>query len=395
MMRTSTASLLVSLALGIGCSSSSEPAAPASPLTLTAVPWNPSSVDVGTVQAVAEQDAAVLVFGSKGVQTLASGSLVRSDVSITAWRSAAVVPSADGLSTWMVGVDDGGHVQRIPSDGTPQDVSARYGLAADKVQNVVGMIAVSGSGHVAFLLEDGVALSDGANVTRYHVPARAISASGGRVAIADASAVRIFDQGKETDLKLADAQLVAYDGAGNLLAATTHALYRVSAGSAEKVYDAGGRTIHQLAGAGPNVWLAVDGDLGVWQGGHVAVASGGTLAKDARLVGSASGDIWVLTGGQLLRWSAQVAAGGDDATWNATVQPVYAAVCSNCHSPPGSGKSSSNIDLSTYEAWKARRVTIRARVVAQAGSPTAMPPPKSGYVITDAQRSAIEIWSKP
>ena len=86
---------------------------------------------------------------------------------------------------------------------------------------------------------------------------------------------------------------------------------------------------------------------------------------------------------------------GDETTWNATVQPVFAAVCSNCHSPPGSGKDSSHIDLSTYGAWSTRRPTINGRVVAQAGTPTSMPPPGSGYVLTDAQRAAIAAWSKP
>ena len=71
MMRTlpaiTRAGLLASIVVGVGCSSSSEPPAP-SPLAVTAVAWNPSSVDVGTVQAVAEHDRSLLVFGSKGVQ---------------------------------------------------------------------------------------------------------------------------------------------------------------------------------------------------------------------------------------------------------------------------------------------------------------------------------------
>jgi mono/diheme cytochrome c family protein len=315
---------------------------------------------------------------------------VTSDESITTWKAAAVVPSSNGLSTWMVGVDDAGHVQRVAEEGGPQDVSDRYGLAADKVQSVV-----AGAGRVAFLLEKGVAVSDGANVTRYDVPAHGVAATAGIVAVADGSAVRIFDQGKETDVALPDAQLVTYDATGVLMAATTHGLYRVNGGAAEKVYDAGGRTIHALTSAGTNVWLTVDGDLGLWQGGHVAVATGGTLAADARLVGSASGDVWVVSAGALLRWGAGGGAGGDEATWNTSVQPVYASVCSNCHGPPGSGKTSSNIDLSTYAAWSARRSSVYLRVVTQAGSATQMPPSSSGLTLTDAQRSAIQAWSKP
>jgi mono/diheme cytochrome c family protein len=387
---------LTTAAFVISCGSQSdstevEPTTPApQPLATTAVAWNPSNVDVGTVQAVAEQDTSVVVFGSKGVLTLTSGSLVSSDASITAWQSAAVVPSSDGLSSWLLGVDNAGRLQRITAGAPPIDVSDRYGLANDKVENVA-----AGATHVAFLLDSGVAVTDGANITRYHGTARALAANGTAVAVADGAAIRIFDQGKEADVPLADVQLVAYDGAGNLLAATTHALYQVSGKSAHQVFDAGARTIHALAGAGANVWLSVDGDLGLWKDGHVAVGSGGTLAPDARLIGSASGDVWAITGGQLLRWSGQAAIGGDEATWNATVQPVYAAVCSNCHGPPGSDKSSSNIDLSTYAKWVARRGIIYGRVVTQAGTPMAMPPPSSSFTLTDAQRSAINAWSKP
>jgi mono/diheme cytochrome c family protein len=85
----------------------------------------------------------------------------------------------------------------------------------------------------------------------------------------------------------------------------------------------------------------------------------------------------------------------DEAKWNTTVQPIYAAVCSNCHSPPGSDKSSSNIDLSTYGAWSQRRDAVYTRVVDRAGTAAAMPPPSSGMSITDDQRKAIGAWAKP
>ena len=384
--------LVLVLVLGACSSSASDPAAPApAPLTPSSVTWNPSSVDVGTVQAVAEQDSSLLLFGSKGVLTLTSGSVVSSDDSITTWRSAAVIPSADGLSSWMVGVDDSGHLQRIRTDLPPLDVSARYGLGDEKVTTIA-----AAQGRVAFLLESGVAVSDGANVTRYKAAARAVTASGTLVAVADSGAgtVRVFNQGMEVDVPLADAQLVAYDSGGNLVAATGHALFRITGAQVETLYDGGARSVHGLAASGANVWFTVDGDLGVVQDGRVSLGSGGTLANDARLVGSTSGDVWVL-GAALQRFSAAGGAAGDEATWNSTVQPVYAAVCSNCHSAPGSGKSSSNIDLSTYDAWKGRRATIYQRVVGAAGTPAAMPPPTSAFSLTDPQRAAIAAWAKP
>jgi len=252
----------------------------------------------------------------------------------------------------------------------------------------------SAAGHVAFLLESGVAVSDGANVTRYRTAGRAVTANGALVAVADAAAVRVFNQGQEVDAALPDTQRITYDSGGNLFAATSHALYRITGAHIDQLYDGGGRTIHGLTASGANVWFAVDGDLGLVRDGHVSLGSGGTLANDARLIGSSSGDVWVL-GSALQRFSALVGTSGDEESWISTVQPLYAAICSNCHSAPGSGKSSSNIDLSTYAAWIGRRATIYQRVVGSAATPAAMPPPTSAFSLTDAQRAAIAAWAKP
>ena len=144
------------------------------------------------------------------------------------------------------------------------------------------------------------------------------------------------------------------------------------------------------------MWLAIDTDLARWSEWQLAIATGTSIASDARLAPSASDDVWVVGGGQLQRWSvAATPVDGDEATWTSTVEPVYAAICSSCHSPAGSGKSSSNIDLSRYAAWKERRPRVYARVVEQAGTGNAMPPRGSGLTLMDAQRAAIATWSRP
>ena len=383
------------LAMGIGCAPShadlSPPTGP-SALALTAVAWNPANADVGSVVDVVEQDKTLAIFSSKGVVTFTSGAIASTDAAITEWRSAAAIPSPDGVSTWLVGIDGAGRVRHVTEQASPVDVSNHYGVGSDKVTSVAAT-----AGIVTFVLESGFAVVEGTAVTHYVVPQpRSVATGMGVVAVADGIAVRIFDHGRETDIPLPDAQLVAYDGAGDLLAATSHALYRVSAGSVERLYDVGTRTIHQLGAADSVVWLAIDTDLARWSEWQLAFGTGPAIAPDARLVPSRSGDVWVMSGGQLQRWGvAAPAVDGDEATWTATVEPVYAAVCSNCHSPAGSGKSSSNIDLSTYDAWKERRARIYTRVVGQAGTPSAMPPPSSPVALTDAQRAAIEAWSKP
>jgi len=298
------ASIVFGMGLGCGSSKADLSAPSGSPgIALTPVAWNPANADVGSVVDVVEQDKTLAIFGSKGV-------------------------------------------------------SDRYGLGADKVTSVA-----ASSGIVTFVLESGFAVADGTAVTHYAVPPpRSVATGKGIVAVADGVAVRIFDHGKETEIALPDAQLVAYDDAGRLLAATSHVLYDLSEGSPQRLYDLGARTIHQLGAAGSAVWLAIDTDLARWSEWQLAIATFTTIASDARLAPSASGDVWVVAGGQLQRWSvAATPVDGDEATWTSTVEPVYAAVCSSCHSPAGSGKSSSNIDLSTYAAWKERRPRVYAR----------------------------------
>ena len=363
---------------------------PAAPLTVAPVTWNSGNTDVGQVQAVVEQDKSVSVFGSTGVYVFTGGSLVASDGSVTAWKSAAAIPSADGLTTWTVGVTGDGKVVRVHTDGPVEEVGDRYGVGSDKVQAVVG-----DAGRAAFLFDTGFAVSDGKNVTRYGASGlHSIATSGGFVALAVDGGVRVFENGKETDVGLADAAFVAYDASGALFAATHHGVYKVDGAAATVVYDAGAGTIHDLAAGGSNVWFALDANLGLVTGAQVAVGTGGALAPDARLVGSPTGDVWAESGGQLLRFAAQTGATGDEATWTSTVQPVFVAVCSNCHSAAGTGKDSSGIDLSTYAAWTGRKSKVYTRVITQAGTPSSMPPPTSGLALSDAQKAAIEAWSK-
>ncbi len=362
--------------------------APAAALTLSPVSWNQANADLGTVATVLESGKTTAVFGSNGVQFFAGGVLVATDTVVRAWRVAATVPAADGISTWMIGVDAEGKLLRVRPEAPPEDVTARFGLTSR-------VHALAGAGdRAAFLVEGGFAIADGKNVTRYDASdQRSIATAQGRVAVATERGVRVLEQGRETDIALPGAALVAFDGGGRLFAATPRCVYEISGTTPTLAYDAGSRTVRGLAGAGANVWFAVDGDLGLLVGGKVSVASGGALGPDTRLVGSPSGDVWSTSGGKLSRFSAQVAR-GEEATWIATVRPVHDAICASCHGARGSGKDASNLDLSTYALWGARKAKIRTRVVDQAGTQTAMPPKGAGYTLTADQKAAIDAWSK-
>jgi hypothetical protein len=342
--------------------------------------------------AVAEEGTNVAVFSDAGLAMFANGAPASSDGSVLAWRSAAAIRGTDGAGTWLVGVSGDGHVLRARVGDGPEDVSDRFGLASEKVQLVAG-----GPGApTAFLLEGGVALGDGKNVTRFDATPLAVAASANGAAMADGVGLRLFDAAlHETDIALPDAAFVAYDDAGNLFAATHHALYKIGA-SAELVWDAGARAVKALSGAGGGVWLSVDTELALYKDGKIALTSGAAIAPDANISGSPSGDVWIVAGGVLQRFQAQTGASGDEVLWSSSVRPVYASICNNCHSAPGTaGKDSSGVDLSTYDAWNARRDKIYKRVVEQAGTATAMPPPSSGFSLTDAQRAAIAAWAKP
>jgi hypothetical protein len=402
MRNGSTVGAVVAVTLISACRAGTpaEPEGPsnASTLTLTPVTWNASNVDVGEVTAVAEVGPTFTVFSSTGVTMFTSGAPVASDASITTWSSAGVIPSSDGTTTWILGIGAEGHLHLLRGPSALEDVSDRFGLRDAKVTAVS---TTSGDGMTlpfAFLLERGVAVSDAKRVVRYDDGTdHAVAASKGRVAIASDGVVRVLDaHGREADTSLSDASLVVFDAAGGLVAATHHALYGVDGPTPHLLYDAGSRTIHSVVASGANVWLAIDGDVGLYQGpsGGVATTSTSTFAPDAHLFASPSGDVWVVTAGQLLRFSGKTSS-DDRAKWTSTVQPIYASVCSNCHGPTGSGKDSSGIDLSTYSAWAERRAKVRERVATMAGTPRAMPPPSSPFTLTTDQRSAIDDWARP
>jgi mono/diheme cytochrome c family protein len=100
------------------------------------------------------------------------------------------------------------------------------------------------------------------------------------------------------------------------------------------------------------------------------------------LVASPSGDVWVLTNGAPLRFAVDTGMQTPEALWQATMQPIYVAVCARCHAP---GRILP--DLSTYAGWNANRMKIENSVVRQ-GDP---PMPLDGSM-TSKQRMAVARW---
>jgi mono/diheme cytochrome c family protein len=352
-------------------------------LSVHAVDWNPGKADLGKVAAVADLGNAAALFGDTGLTVLVAGAVSATDASVTAWQGAGVIPAADGEGEWLVGVDGAGHVYSIDAQDQLEDVSGRFGLDGQKVRAVAGL----GASESAFLLDGQIAVADGAKVTRYDLAVGGLAGGKGRLAGVASGAAHVFDlgTGKDSAFALPGAAFVAFDEAGKLVAATSHALYgEDDAGALGELIDLGAATVHGLASSPSGVWVAMDGEVGLLSGSTLGVSSGAALPKDATLAGSSSGDVWAISAGALSRYS--VASAGDESLWTATVEPVFTRVCASCHLPGGTA----NIDLSYYGAWVARRQKVEARVIEK--TPTPMPPVSSGLALTAADVAAIQAW---
>ncbi len=378
---------LVTLALtllsGCGASPFSREGGAVKPLTAHAVEWNHAHADVGPVRAVADSGDTVVLFGDGQATILAGGAVVAIDRSVTRWAAAGTVPAADGNGTWIIGVDAAGRVLRLRNGSAFEPVSDRWGLGRDRV---LGVTAI-GPTTAGFLLASELAVADGHQVTRYPIgPLQSLSGGGGRAALVGDS-LRVFEPQQRTARAFTlpePAALGVMSVGGRLFAATREAVYgEDDSGNLALRFEAPGPTIHGLAAAGERVWFADGAELGTLEKSLVRETTGAKLAANARLVGSPSGDVWALAGDRdLLRFSADpgVAPG-----WDEAMAPVFERSCAACHRSGGSA----GVDLSTREAWTAKREAIQARVVVD----RSMPP--TGHALADADREAIRLWLAP
>jgi mono/diheme cytochrome c family protein len=372
----------LALVTGCGPAPHTRAAGALTPLAVRPVNWNPSGASVGAVRAVADAGNVVAVFGDKGATVLSSGAAVATDTRVTGWASAETIAGADGSARWIVGVDGAGHLYYLRGLSAFDDVSARYGLDGRKV---LGAAMIDAS-HVGFLLEQEIALADGHRVTRYATgPLFALAGGGGRGAGFAKDTIVSFDAATLTSRSypLPDVTRVAVGSDGRVYATTPRAVYASAAdGKLALVYAADADTVHGLAASGAHVWFGDGAELGVVDGDHVAETTGAGLAADAVLAPSSSGDVWVLAAGKLQRFARVDPEPALAVTWNSTLSPIFARVCSSCHQPNGS----SGTDLSTAEAWESERQAIRERVVVS----KTMPP--EGHVLSEEDRKAIEAW---
>lgn len=175
------------------------------------------------------------------------------------------------------------------------------------------------------------------------------------------------------------------DTAGRLVVASTDTLYRESGTTLTKLFVSSEAPLRGLSLSSGVVWLQVGDALAVLAEDGIRIAPSAMLPSDGKLIGSSTGDVWVLSRSTLRRFGEDSGGGADEETWQSTVQPVFTRLCSLCHMPGGSA----NLDLSTYKSWDARRMQLRLRLIEQKPSPM---PPKGAGVLTQDELAAVQAW---
>jgi hypothetical protein len=352
-------------------------------LAVRRVEWNPTRAPLEKIEAVAESGDRTAIFSAGAATVLRGGAVLAVDRDVAGWRRAAgAIPAGDGNGAWLVGIDDHGEPRRLRADSRFERVGARFGLDGAAVSDV----RATGGAGIAFLLENEIALSDGAHLQRFPVAAaRSLAGGGGRAAVVDNGGVQLIDAAKGTTRRFAieGAQVAELDENGRLYVATAQAIYvEDRAGALALAYLSDDDQIHDLAIAGTRLWFADGDELGAIDGERIRVTRGARIDRSATLTGSPSGDAWVLSRGGLARFTVDDAALGPLAQWEQAVAPVFARACAECHRPGGSA----GIDLSSLESWEARRGLLRERLIAK----RSMPP--AGHALDEADREILRTW---
>ena len=264
-------------------------------------------------------------------------------------------------------------------------MTARYGLGGVRVLGATAL----GGGNVGFLLGREIAIADGGScIALRRRGRRDVRRARGR------GRLRRCGRSERSPALRSRAEVgcpstrsgvthAAVGAGGRLYAATPRAVYAAdSQGRLALVYDATEDSIHGLVASGSVVWFADGEELGVVDGERVAETNGAKIGREAKLSSSSSGDVWVLSGGGLNRFTRSESAPSDSAAWASAIAPIFVRSCSACHLPDGAAGT----DLLTAAAWEGERAEILERVVEK----RSMPP--EGHPLSEDDREAIRRW---
>lgn len=369
-------------------------------LTVMEVSWNPASVAVGAVAAVAESGSTRAFFGSLGVKVLASGALVGGDASVVAWRAAAAVPSgvaavgdAGAGPMWMLGVDGMGRVQRVRNDYALEVVGDRYGIGTSPVR----ALGHAGGPWVGFWTDTSIVATNGVTAMRYmEGPFSAFAAGAQRFAGATTTRVEVLDPATNRLRAFAvpGVSALALTQTGALVFAVGAALWSERDDGTVDAFFRAPSTVRAMAASGARVWFVAGTELGTVVNGRVALTQGLALPADARIQAGAGDTLWVFRGAAAPKlYRAMEVMLTPEQQWVETVQPVFARRCGTgmCHGPPPMGRQT---NLSMFSAWVSNCREIRARTVDwRAGSASALMP-LGGPALAGDERAAVDMWTR-
>lgn len=349
-------------------------------LTVRSVMWNAANAMTGTVTALAEDGDRVVLSSDRGTLVFTGGALVSTDMEVRSARSAATVAAGDGTGgRWVLLVDAMGKIWRLRDRGTVEDVTARYGLGMRAIRTV----ARPSDTAAAFGGMQSFAIANGMSVMVWNDPRFAdLVAGGGRLATVADDGVRVFDPMGQRFLTYAlqGVSSAALGANGRLIVTAGRSLYVENMDGALVEVAVATAVMRGAVVSGTRTWLVVGNNLARWDGNDLRIAPDVMVPEGAKLIGSASGDVWALNAGQVARYA--LLDSPDQHLWEEIVRPVYARRCVPCHLPGGTG----NLDLSTYQAWVMRRGDVRTQVIDQRTMPPNPPP------LADDDRSAIARW---
>ncbi len=355
----------------------------AAPLFVRAITFNNMMVMLGTVAAVTDNAGTSAFFGSMGMRLLRWGALLASNAEITTWRAAATVPAVLGTGTWTIAVDAMGRVHRVRPDNLFEFVGDRYGVAGMSVR----WVAHGGMNYVGFASDTHLSIADGMNTRRVmEGPFTAFGASNNFFAGVSTDRVKVLDAatGRLRTWNLPGATAVAVDAMGKLVVSAGPVLWVEGAeGVLQGVFRASA-PITSMIRSGPRVWFVSGRELGTYAMGRVSMTSNTMLEMNSTLSPASMDEVWVLSRAAPRRYGADTGTQTPEAIWRATMQPVYATYCADCHFPGMGGQLP---DLSTYMGWDANRMRIRNSVVNMMAP---VMPPRGMFPME--QRTAVDMW---
>ena len=168
---------IAGLLLLAGCSAvpHSRAAGAVASLAVRPVEWNAASAPVGKVSAVADAGDVVAVFADDGVSILSARAVVARDTHVKGWTTGDTIDAADGVTRWIVGIDEAGRVQRLKGLAAFEDVTPRYGLAGRRIRSAT----MVGKGKVGFLLDGQVVLAGASKLAVFPTSTFTMFAGGG------------------------------------------------------------------------------------------------------------------------------------------------------------------------------------------------------------------------